>query len=170
MKLYPLAQILSVFSFLSFVAGCASYKVGTVHDPGFKTIYVENFKSEVNEPALESLVTTTVIQQFQREGTIQVTSPERADVVLRGCITSFEMSPVRYSRANELTPTEANMEIGIKYSLTKRGQTKPYFEGCANGATGFFIGSDLQSDKRQGIPLAAEKLGRNIITSLTDGW
>lgn len=155
---------------LLLLTGCSSYKVGAVHDPGFKTIYIENFKSDVEEPGLENLVTTTVIQQFQRDGTLRVTDVAQADVVLRARIDSFEMSPVRYSRANELTPTEATMTIGVHYSLTRRGEKEPYDKASAAGTTSFFIGSDLQSDKRQGVPLAAERLGRNIVSNIADAW
>ncbi|MBI4024884.1 MAG: LptE family protein [Verrucomicrobia bacterium] len=167
MKLHT-AALLAVI--LAAITGCSSYHLGSVHDPGFKTIFIENFKSEVDEPALENLVTTTVIQQFQRDGTLQVADPKEADVILRGRITSFKMSPVRYSRANEVTPTEASMSIGVRYTLTKHGETKPYHEGEASGETSFFIGSDLQSDKRQGVPLASEKLGRNMVAALVEGW
>ncbi len=144
--------------------------MGAVQDPGFKTIFIENFKSDVDEPALENLVTTTVIQQFQRDGSIEVTSAKNAEVILRGRITSFDMSPVRYSRANELTPTEVTLGIGVSYTLTKRGETKPFKESQATGNTTFFIGGDLQSDKRQGVPLASERLGRQMVASLTEGW
>ncbi len=162
---------LTPFLFLfGFIVGCASYKMGAIRDPGFKTIYIETFKSDVDEPALETLVTTTVIQQFQRDGTIEVTSPDRADVILKGQITSFQMTPVRFAPANQITPTEVSMSIGANYALFKRGQTKPYFKGQASGSTGFFIGDDLQSDKRQGVPLAAVKLGQNIVSTLADGW
>ena len=151
-------------------SGCSSYQLGSTYDPGFKTIFIENFKSEVDEPMLENLVTTTVIKQFQKDGTFQVTDLAQADVILKGRITSFSMSPVRFSRANELTPTEASMAIEVKYVLIKRNETKSYFEGQATGDTSFFIGNDLQSDKRQGIPLVAEKLGSHIVSALADGW
>ncbi len=155
---------------MALFSGCTSYHLGSTYDPGFKTIFIENFKSEVDEPMLENLVTTTIIKQFQKDGTLQVTDATQADVILKGRITSFTMSPVRFSRANELTPIETSMAIEVKYTLTKRNETKPYFEGQADGSASFFIGNDLQSDKRQGIPLAAEKLGSRIVSTLADGW
>lgn len=152
------------------LCGCASYKLGAVHDPGFKTIFIENFKSEVDEPALENLVTTTIIQQFQMDGTLTVTDASKADVILRGKIREFAMSPVRYSRQNEITPAEGSLSLGVAYSLTKRGEKKPYLESNASGSTSLFIGSDLQSDKRQGVPLAAAKVGRQIVSQIVEGW
>ena len=166
MKFLP--SILIVPSLLA-LTGCA-YHVGAVRDPGFKTVFIENFKSDVDEPALENLVTTTVIQQFHRDGALEVVEQNKADVILRGRITSFEMSPVRFSRANELTPTEVTLSIGVIYTLTKQGETKPYTEGRASGTTRFFIGNDLQTDKRQGVPLASERLGRQMVSALVEGW
>jgi hypothetical protein len=152
------------------LVGCASYQLGSVSDPGFQTVFIENFKSDVDEPLLENLVTTTVIQQFQNDGTVRVTSAKEADVILRGRIDSFDMTPIRYSRANELTPVEANMTIGVTYNLTRRGETKPFRQSKAIGTSTFFIGNDLQSDKRQGVPLASERLGRQMVSDLVDGW
>jgi hypothetical protein len=167
MKL-PLA-LLSIAS-LFIGTGCTTYQLGANHDPGYKTIFIENFKSEVDEPALENLVTTTVIQQFQRDGTLQVTDAAKADVILRGSIVTFNLAPVRFSRANELTPTETSLSMVVKYSLTKRGAKSHFQQGTASGDARFFIGNDLQSDKRQGVPLAAEKLGRQIVSAITEGW
>ena len=166
MKIY----VIPFLAFLGLTSGCASYHVGSIHDPGFKTIFIENFKSDVDEPGLENLVTTTVIKEFQRDGTIEVTSADLADVILRGRITSYELSPVRFSRSDEITPIETSLTIGVHYTLTKRNQTKPFVESQASGNRSFFIGNDLQSDKRQGVPLAAEVLARQIVANLADGW
>ncbi len=151
-------------------AGCASYKLGAANKPNFKTIFIENFKSDVDEPALETLVTTTVIQQFQNDGTLEITDAKKADVILQGRITGFTMSPVRYSRANEITPTEASMSITVKYMMTRRGEEKPFKTSQAIGSTSFFIGSDVQSDKRQGVPLASAHLGRQMVSDIVDRW
>jgi len=151
------------------LSGCA-YKLGTVHDPGYKRMFVENFRSDVDEPGLENLVSTTIVKQIQNDGTVQVTSLEDADVVLRGRIVEFKMTPVTYSRSNELTPTEATMSITASYTITRKGETSPLYKGRITGNTSLFIGNDLQSDKRQGVPLAAEDLGRQIISQIADQW
>jgi hypothetical protein len=163
-------RILLLLASASLLCGCASYKLGAHHDAGFKTIFIENFKSEVSEPALENLVTTTIIQQFQMDGTLTVTDESKADVILRGKIITFTMSPVRYSRQNEITPSQATLSLGVAYTLVKRGEKKPFQENNASGDTSLFIGSDLQSDKRQGVPLAAAKIGRQIVSQIVEGW
>jgi hypothetical protein len=166
MKFRSLIFSLSVI----LMVGCSSYHLGEVHDPGFKKIYIENFRSEIDEPELENLVSTSIVQQFQKDGTIEVTDRDQADVILRGTIDHFELTPMRYSRQNELTTTQASMTIGARYTLTKKGQSTPYQKLRAEGSTLFFVGSDIQSDKRQGVPLAAQDLGRHIVTNLVDGW
>lgn len=160
---------LSVFC-LFLLSGCAGYQLGSTKDPGFKRIFIENFRSEVEEPELEHLVTTTIIQQFQRDGTVQVTDREHADAILQGTIDKFELSPLRYSRQNELSTTQASMSIGVRYFVTKKGQSKPFITSRAQGSTSFFVGSDLQSDKRQGVPLAAQELGKQIVANIVEGW
>ena len=164
----PIAAVL--LTCLLSLAGCASYRMGAVRKLDFKTIYIENFKSDVDEPALETLVTTTIIKEFQRDGSIEVTSREHADVILQGRISKYQMAPTRSSRENEKTPTESSLSISVDYTLTKKGQTAIWSKGSAAGSANFFIGSDLQSDKRQGVPLAAERIGKQIVSSLVEGW
>ncbi len=162
-------HFLLLSALLALNSGCA-YKLGAVGDPGFKKLFIENFKSEADEPHLENIVTTTVIQQFQNDGTLQIVPANEADVILRGTITQLVTSPVRYSRSNEITPTEVSLSITVRYTLTKRGETRPYTTSTATGTARFFIGDDLQSDKRQGIPLAAEKVGQSIVSTLVETW
>jgi hypothetical protein len=159
--------LLSILLILN--SGCA-YKLGSVGDPGFKKLFIENFKNEADEPRLENIVTTTIIQQFHNDGTIEIVPASEADVILRGTITQLTTSPVRFARSNEITPTEVNLSIIVQYTLTKKGESKPYRKATASGASRFFIGDDLQSDKRQGIPLAAEKIGQSIISTLVETW
>jgi hypothetical protein len=150
-------------------SGCA-YNLGNTSEPSFETLFIENFQSEVSEPALENLVTTSVIQEFQRDGTLRITRRENAEVVMRGVISGFNLSPQRYSRQNELTPIEASMSITVQYTLTRRGETRPFLIASETGTASFFVTSDIQSDKRQGVPIAAQNLGRNIVTRLVDTW
>jgi hypothetical protein len=162
-------SILSI-GILFLTSGCASYRFGNASDPGFKSIFIENFRNDSDEPHLENLVTTTVIKEFQNDGTLIVTDASSAEVILQGRIITFQMSPVLYSRQNEITPTQVSMSIGVKYSLTRRGQKKAFREGQATGSSTFFIGGDLQSDKRLGVPLASEELGRNMVSDLSGSW
>ena len=56
---------------------------------GYKTIFIEVFENRSNEAGAEMLFTRALTEEFRRSGFIQVTTRERADVVLKGVLLSI---------------------------------------------------------------------------------
>ncbi len=163
------AAVLAVFC----LSGCAGYRIGDVK-PAFlrdiKTIAVLNFKNNTFNPRVETLVANSVIKQFQQDGTFTITTADKADAVLDGVINSVPRGPVRSVRGNVLATTEFNLGINIGYTLRDR-RGKPLV-GPANitGGTSFFVGSDVTTDERQALPLAAEDLAIRLVSQISEGW
>ena len=78
-------------------------------------------------------------------------------------------SPARSVRGNVLSTTEFNLTLTVKYSVVGRDQ-KPSVPGGVSGSTSFFVGSDVATDERQALPLAAEELARHLVSQLSEGW
>jgi hypothetical protein len=38
------------------------------------------------------------------------------------------------------------------------------------GTTSFFVGTDVTTDERQALPLAAEELAVHLVSQLSEGW
>lgn len=119
---------------------------------------------------MEVLVTGTVIKQFQQDGTYRITEEDHADATLRGEILRIYRVPARSVRGNVLATTEFTLTMRVRYTLVGRaGQT---LVGPAEvaGATSFFVGSDVTTDERQALPLAAEELATHLVSQLSEGW
>ena len=58
----------------------------------------------------------------------------------------------------------------VRYKLDTRSGTSllPYAEVV--GTTSFFVGTDVTTDERQALPLAAEELASHLVTQLSEGW
>ena len=58
----------------------------------------------------------------------------------------------------------------VRYKLEARGGTVlvPYADVV--GTTSFFVGTDVTTDERQALPLAAEELAVHLVTQLSEGW
>ena len=155
------------------LSGCAGYRVGDVKPHYLKeirTIAVPTFINSTFLPRVEVLVTNTVIKQLQQDGTFEIASEDKADAVLRATITGVGRGPVRSVRGNVLATTEFNLGIGVTYALvTKSGQTIVGPVGVSGG-TSFFVGSDVATEERQALPLAAEDLAVRLASQLTEGW
>lgn len=154
------------------VGGCAGYHVGPA-TPAYlrhiKTISVPTFGNTTLVPRIEVLVTNTAIKQFQQDGTFRMAGEDQADAVLKGEIVMVGRAPARSVRGNVLSTTEFTLNLNVRYSLIGR-DGKLLTTGNASGSTSFFVGSDVSTDERQALPLAAEELAKQIVSQLSEGW
>jgi hypothetical protein len=164
-----LAPLLLAFLF----EGCAGYQVGPA-TPGYlrqvHTIAVPTFANSTLVPRIEVLVTGTVIKQFQQDGTFRIVNADVADATLKGEIVGVNRSPARSVRGNVLSTTEFNLNMTVKYTLLGRDGKALGAAGAVGGGTSFFVGTDVSTDERQALPLAAEELARHLVSQLSEGW
>jgi hypothetical protein len=152
--------------------GCAGYQLGPATPAQLRQIHsiaAPTFANTTLVPRIEVLVTGTVIKQFQQDGTFRIVSADQADAILKGEIVTVGRSPARSVRGNVLSTTEFNLSMVVKYSLVGR-DGKVLSSGGASGGTSFFVGSDVSTDERQAMPLAAEELARHLVSQLSEGW
>jgi len=133
------------------------------------SIAVPTFANTTLVPRIEVLVTGTVIKQFQQDGTFRITNEDQADAVLKAEIVSVARSPARSVRGNVLSTTEFNLFMTVNYKLVGK-DGKVLSPGAVSGSTSFFVGSDVSTDERQAMPLAAEELARHLVSQLSEGW
>ncbi len=154
------------------VQGCAGYHLGPAKPAYLRdvhTIAVPMFGNTTLLPRVEALITTTIIKQFQQDGTYRIANADTADAVLKGEVVAISRTPARSLRGNVLSTTEFFLTVTVKYSLRGR-DGKSLSDGSASGGTTFFIGSDVNTDERQALPLAAEEAARNLVGQLSEGW
>ena len=163
------APLLLVF----VLGGCAGYHLGPA-TPGYlknvHTIAVPTFSNITLVPRIEVLVTSTVIKQFQQDGTFKIVNADVADATLKGEIVGVNRSPARSVRGNVLSTTEFNLNVTVKYTLLGRDGKALGGGGAVSGGTSFFVGFDVATDERQALPLAAEDLARHLVSQLSEGW
>ncbi|MDQ6764663.1 MAG: LPS assembly lipoprotein LptE [Verrucomicrobiota bacterium] len=155
------------------LAGCAGYRIGEVK-PRYLTeihsIAVPTFTNKTYLPRIEVLLTDTVIKQLQQDGTFQIVSEGKADAVLKAEIRGVGRNPARSVRGNVLATTEFNLNITVRYTLTTRDGKVIVGPVDVSGTTSFFVGSDVATDQRQALPLAAEDVAVHLTSQLSEGW
>jgi len=152
--------------------GCAGYTLGPATPNYLRNVHaiaIPTFTNNTLEPRLEVLITNTAIKQFQQDGTFKIVNADAADATLKAEIIGVGRSPARSVRGNVLSTTEFNLSLTVKYTLTGR-DGKQLTAGGVSGSTSFFVGSDVNTDQRQAMPLAAEELARHLVSQLSEGW
>jgi hypothetical protein len=153
--------------------GCAGYQLGPATPSYLRqvhTIAVPTFSNSTLVPRIEVLVTGTVIKQFQQDGTFRIVNADVADAVLNAEIVGVNRSPARSVRGNVLSTTEFNLTMTVTYNLVGRDKKPLGAAGGVSGSTSFFVGTDVSTDERQAMPLAAEELARHLVSQLSEGW
>jgi hypothetical protein len=157
----------------ALLPGCAGYQLGPVKPKitrDFSTIAVPTFTNDTLEPRIEVLVTNAVIKHLQQDGTFQVTSADKADVILKGTILELRRSRARSVRGNVVATREFVLHLRLRYELIERATGEVISIRNVTGNTSFFVGNDLQQDERQAIPLAALEAAEEITSQVTEGW
>jgi outer membrane lipopolysaccharide assembly protein LptE/RlpB len=153
--------------------GCLGYHVGPVKPGVLRDVHlvaVPTFENKTLLPRVEVLVTDSVIKQLQQDGTYKIADKGNADAVLKAEITEITRTPARSVLGNVLATTEFSLTMRVRYKLEARGGNllMPYADVV--GTTSFFVGTDVTTDERQALPLAAEELATHLVTQLSEGW
>jgi len=168
---FPLFAALAAMLLFS---GCAGYHIGATVPKkmeGVKTIAVPSFHNNTLVPRLESLAASTVVSQFQQDGTFQVRSSKEADVILVGTIENIRRRGARSVRSDVVKQQEYILTLTISYVVTRRCTGEQIDTGVVMGDTSFFVsGNDVNQDERQAIPLAIEKAAVRMVGRVTTGW
>lgn len=158
---------------VSCLSGCAGYRLGDVKPSKLRdiqTIAVNTFKNNTFHPRIEALVTNTVIKQIQQDGTYRITTPDKADAILDGVVLRIGRGPVRFVRGNALATREFNLGVTVGYTLRMPNGKALTAPGAISGRTSFFVGTDVNADERQALPLATEDLAVRLVSQLSEGW
>ncbi len=82
-----------------FISSCGYHAtpVGGIVPENVKTIAIPVFINGTNEPYVDVEITKAVVEEFLTDGRLQVVSLEAADVVLRGRVVRFDLTPLSYT-------------------------------------------------------------------------
>jgi hypothetical protein len=155
------------------LTGCLGYHVGPVKPSVLRDVHgiaVPTFENKTLLPRIEVLITDSVIKQLQQDGTYRIANENNADAILKAEISEIIRTPARSLRGNVLATTEFNLAMHVKYKLETASGTMLMPSAEVVGTTSFFVQSDVTSDERQALPLAAEELAIHLVTQLSEGW
>ncbi len=163
----------SAVALCGLLAGCLGYHIGPAQPDYLRDVHkiaIPTFENRTFLPRIEVLVTDSVIKQFQQDGTYRIVDKGDADATLEGEITRIDRIPARSVPANVLATAEFNLAMRVRYKLVARDGRVLTQQPEVTGTTSFFVGTDVTTDERQALPLAAEELANRLVTQVSEGW
>jgi len=87
--------------------------VGGIVPEGARTIAILAFVNSTNEPYVDVEVTKAVVDEFLADGRLKVISSEAADLILRGSVTKFDMTPSSYTTENYVQSYTVSIGVNV---------------------------------------------------------
>jgi hypothetical protein len=152
--------------------GCVGYQLGSMLPADIKTVYVESFINQTDEPLIEVEATRAAISEIQKDGSLKVVrNAAEADSLLKVALVGYRLSPIAYQADRVTAAEEYKMVLTASVLLIRRENGAVVVEAPQiTGETTFVLAGDLTSSKDAALPVAAEDLGRRIGASLVEAW
>jgi hypothetical protein len=100
--------------------------VGGIVPEDARTIAIPAFINGTAEPYVDVEVTKAVVNEFLTDGRLKVVSAETADLVLRGRVTKFDITPSAYTTDNYVQ--SYTVSIGVNVSVEDVKTHKPIWQ------------------------------------------
>jgi hypothetical protein len=151
--------------------GC--YRLGKVYPSsmgGIRTLAIPVFQNNTLVPRTETLLADITTRVFQIDGTYKIVNESKADAVLQCKLTDVSRVAVLVSPNDWMTTKKLQLRILVTYHVLDRITGKILQQGTVAGATSYFVGTDLTSQERQALPMAARLMANALLNQLTEGW
>ncbi len=167
MKKYSI--VLAVLAIALAVTGCG-YRLGSSLPAGIKSVHVPSFKNTSGEPQIDVAATSATLQEFQRDGSLEVADESFADTVLNVTITGFKLEAVRFDADNRKTTKEYRLRLDAEFVFSKVSTGEVLQKRKVFGETLFEPAGDLASAKRAATPAACTDLAHQIVKTVVEFW
>lgn len=152
-------------------SGCAGYRLGSMLPKDIKSVSVPTFVNHTAEPTIESETTRAVIEEFQKDGSLEVLPEGQADAQLRVTLTDYTLSPVAYRKDKRTAASEYRVTIHASVELVRTSdQSVVARHPRAKGEAVFDLAGDLSSAKRRVLPQVSEDLAHSIVETVVEAW
>ena len=191
-----------VYGLLSMVilSGCG-YTTKSTLPSSIKTIHIETFKNNIDFaaegrrnlylPLLEIKVRNAVINRFLFDGNLKIAEADKADLVLKGQLLSYDRSALRYTDDGDVQEYRVHITVSLEMhnaqsdeavsspqpevppegSLSAaRGEPAGWTEpGFVGEATYFVAGASARSEEAA-VEDALTDLARRIVERTVEDW
>lgn len=152
------------------LAGCA-YRLGPTNgsEARSQSVQVQLFPNRTIEPRLSEPVAQSLRRQLAQEGTFRLASRSEADVLVTGELVRYERRPVSFQPNDIIQVRDYEIRLTAQVKAIRSGSGEVILDRQVFGRTLIQSSDDQGSAERQGVPLAADDLARNITSLLVDG-
>jgi outer membrane lipopolysaccharide assembly protein LptE/RlpB len=151
------------------LAGCGYSFRGNLPDH-IKTVAVPIFQNKTSEPAVESLLTSAVIDAFASNGRLRVVKPEEADAILTGEVVGYGIMSIAYDNLANVRQYRLIVTMNLRLRDVKKNETLFDQQGLREQADFQVLGAVSQTigAEEGAVRSAATQVARSIVSLTVD--
>ena len=172
----PLLSLLIVLC--CALPGCG-YTTGSLLPSKYRYISVEPFKNNVgylNEnvrglyiPLLETKVHDAIVSRFEIDGHLKIAPSDRANLILRGSLTSFDRDDIRLTDSQNVEQYRLRITIDMVLIDPATGEEIWRESGFAGEASYYRAGPQAKSEDAA-LQDALTNLSRRVVERTLENW
>jgi outer membrane lipopolysaccharide assembly protein LptE/RlpB len=112
---------LGVLGAVLLSAGCGYSLRGNLPDH-LKTVAVPIFQNRTPVPAVENFLTNAVVNAFSTNGRLRVTTLDRADSVLEGEITGYNLQSIAYDASANIRQFRLTVTLNLRFRDVRKSE------------------------------------------------
>ncbi|MGA7160018.1 MAG: LptE family protein [Bacteroidota bacterium] len=155
------------FSFLIFLSGCAYSFSGSSVPSHLKTIAIPLFEDQsgFGEPGLKENFTTSLINLFVNDNSLQMAERNTADSILEGTIISVQDVPQVITPGEQVTTRRVTINVHVTYQDLKL--RKKVWEKDFSNWGEYSTSSETRTTA---LNQAVSKVTQDILIETVSGW
>jgi len=155
---------------LSMAAGGCGYTLQGNLPDHLKTVSVPVFKNRTTEPGAENTITAAVINAFTSNGRLKVVSVDRADCILEGEVTGYQVQSLTYDSKLNLHSYNLTVTMNVRFRDVRRTELLWQQDALVENVSFDVAGqvSDTISREEGAVKQAALQIGRKIVNRAVD--
>ena len=170
-----------VYGLLSMVitAGCG-YTTKSTLPSNIKTIHIETFKNNIDFaaegrrnlylPLLEIKVRNAVINRFLFDGNLKIAEADKADLVLKGQLLSYDPSALRYTDNDDVQEYRSHITVSLEMWRTHNIAAADWTESSFVGEATYFVTGASARSEEVAVEDALTDLARRIVERTVEDW
>jgi Lipopolysaccharide-assembly len=164
---YPVR--LACLALAVFAGGCG-YSLGGNLPPNVKTVAVPIFRNLTQQPAIENVITSGVVNAFASGGRLKVVPAEQADSLLEGEITGYNVDSIAFDASINAQVFRLQVTLNVHFRDLRSNATLWRQEGLQERADFRVTGQVSQTIafEEGAARQAAVDIGRKIVSLALD--
>jgi outer membrane lipopolysaccharide assembly protein LptE/RlpB len=165
-----LLKVVPLWTLAVLAASACGYSFRGTLPAHIQTIAVPVFDNRTAEPAVENTITRAIVEAFSRNGRLRVVTPDRADSILEGEVTGYELQSIAFDAAANVRQYRLVVTMNLRFRDVRENKVVFQRNGFQDYADFRVPGPVSETLVREDAALrsAAVEIGRHVVSLALD--